>query len=111
MTLMLDQEWIQTMKLINIYKKYLKLFQSKNISDASLKILLCEFYGIDSFTSFVLKFEDDVDELTKKQIKILNKVLNGYPVQYALQKSSFYNTNFYVNKSALIPRPETEELV
>ena len=111
MTLMLDQEWIQAMKLINIYKKYLKLFQQNNISDMSLKLLLCDFYGIDSITSFIMKFPDEMPELTKKQIKILNKVLQGYPVQYALGKVDFSNLEFYVNKHTLIPRPETEELV
>jgi release factor glutamine methyltransferase len=99
------------MKLINIYKEYLKLFQKNNISEMSLKLLLCDFYNIDSITSFILNFEDEYPELTKKQLKILNKVLNGYPVQYALNKADFYNQEFYVNKHTLIPRPETEELV
>lgn len=102
---------MQAMKLINVYKKYLKLFQQNNISDMSLKLLLCDFYGIDSITSFIMKFADEVPELTNKQIKILNKVLHGYPVQYALGKVDFSNLEFYVNKHTLIPRPETEELV
>ena len=111
MTLMSDQEWIQAMKLINIYKEYLKLFQKNNISDMSLKLLLCDFYKLDSLTAFVMAFEDEYPELTNKQKRILNKVLNGYPVQYALKKADFYNQEFYVNKHTLIPRPETEELV
>ena len=111
MTSMSDQEWIQAMKLINIYKKYLILFQEKNISEASLKCLLCEFYKIDSMTAFIMAFEDEYPDLNNKQLKILNKVINGYPVQYALKKADFCNHEFYVNKHTLIPRPETEELV
>lgn len=99
------------MKLINIYKKYLTEFQKNNISDLSLKLLLCEFYKIDSPTSFILNHEEDYPDLTKKQLKILNKVKNGYPVQYALEKANFYNSEFFVSKHTLIPRPETEELV
>lgn len=99
------------MKLINIYKKYLKLFQENNISDMSLKILLCDFYKIDSITSFIMNFAEDYPELTRKQKKILHRVLHGYPVQYALNKADFHNLEFYVNKHTLIPRPETEELV
>ena len=99
------------MKLINIYKKYLKLFQKNNISDMSLKLLLCDLYKIDSITSFIMNFPEEYPELNKKQIKIIHKVLNGYPVQYALKKADFNNLEFYVNKHTLIPRPETEELV
>lgn len=108
---MLDQEWLQTMKLINIYKNYLKDFQENNISDLSLKLLLCEFYEINDLTSFILSYDKEFPELTQKQLKILRKVQNGYPVQYVLGKTTFYNSEFYVNKHTLIPRPETEEVV
>ena len=77
----------------------------------SLKLLLCDFYKIDSITSFIMNFPEEYPELNKKQIKIIHKVLNGYPVQYALKKADFNNLEFYVNKHTLIPRPETEELV
>lgn len=37
--------------------------------------------------------------------------LKGVPFAYMLEKSEFYNHEYYVNKNVLIPRPETEYLV
>jgi release factor glutamine methyltransferase len=37
--------------------------------------------------------------------------LEGIPFQYLLEESEFYHHKYFVNKSVLIPRPETEYLV
>ena len=36
---------------------------------------------------------------------------NGEPIEYIIEKVSFYSMNFYISKGALIPRPESEILV
>ena len=53
-----------------------------------------------------VKFEDTIK--FKKLIK--RRSLNE-PVAYILNEKEFWSLNFYVNKSTLIPRPETELMV
>jgi release factor glutamine methyltransferase len=54
-------------------------------------------------------------ELSEVEIVVWNSILEQLkkeiPIQYLLEKTSFYGLDFEVNENVLIPRPETEELV
>jgi len=41
----------------------------------------------------------------------IDRLLTHEPIQYIMNKSWFYGLELYVDKSVLIPRPETEELI
>jgi len=55
------------------------------------------------------------DRLSSSQLaqlsRIQSRLLNNEPVQYIIGRTHFYGLNFKVDRRALIPRQETEELV
>src|SRR5690349_13805259 len=50
------------------------------------------------------------DQLNKMN-KTLGQLLSHEPIQYVMNKTWFYGMELFVDRSVLIPRPETEELV
>ena len=50
------------------------------------------------------KYKDNIDQ-------VLDKINNGYPIQYAIGNVEFLNTKINVDERVLIPRYETELLV
>jgi len=54
-------------------------------------------------------------KVLKKDVKnftnLINRRVNNEPLSYIFKKKEFWKYEFYVNKSTLIPRPETELLV
>lgn len=71
--------------------------------------------------AFILKQEktylliNQEKEITKEQIEEFNKVIErlieGEPIQYIIEKQEFMGIDFFVNKNVLIPQPDTEILV
>ena len=48
---------------------------------------------------------------TKELQKLVNRRAKKEPIAYILNNKEFWSTNFYVDRSVLIPRPETEVLI
>ncbi len=54
----------------------------------------------------------DLSPVALKEIEVdIEQLSKGIPVQYVVGKAYFYDSFFKVNKSVLIPRAETEQLV
>ena len=96
---------------LNFYIKQIKEISSKDENfSKEFVFYLKEELSLSDLSIFV----DDY-KLSKGEENSINHFIeqkkNGVPLDYILQKSSFYNNNFYVDNRVLIPRPETELIV
>lgn len=89
---------------------YSRLFLSGNKIDESDFKALCVVCSLADIKNN--QFETHTGDFVsnKKLADMLWKLKSGEPLQYVLGKWDFYESEFYVGKGVLIPRPETEEL-
>ena len=88
-----------------------ELEKTNKESDYIFKILLKELCNIDPLKialdpNFIVKPKNEM--LLRSSLK---NILRNYPLDYIINKKSFFGYDFYVDENVLIPRPETEELV
>lgn len=87
------------------------IYGKKYISSIEVKMLISQVTGYDTLEIINYlheKFTEDQEDLFKKLIEARK---NNTPIQYITNNVNFYGIDLYVNKSVLIPRFETEELV
>ena len=101
------------MKIKELLKKGNDILKEYNIEEYILKcrMLLSSLLGKDK--EYLLIYDDQpVSENVKEDFfSGIEKIKNGLPIQYVINKQEFMCLNFFVNEYVLIPQPDTEVLV
>ena len=103
-------------KIINI-KEVLdrgkKILDEKNIDESGMKVRMLLSYLLDVRKEYVMVHVDsDVDKRVEDLFfENIDKIKEGYPIQYITKNQAFMDIDFYVDENVLIPQPDTEILV
>ena len=90
--------------------KKLKSFPDREAKNISLKYMFLKFNITSSDLLLNKKFTWGENK-EKSFLNDVDQILKKVPIQHITSSEFFYDSTFYINKSTLIPRPETEELV
>ncbi len=95
----------------NIFKSSLIKLYDNDEASAITRLVLSEILGYSS-TDLVINGKQEVSiEIEHQLFKVLDRLNQSEPMQYALGTAWFYGLKLIVSPQVLIPRPETEELV
>ena len=83
-----------------------------NIDDSTTKVRILLSSLLNVSKEKLLIMDEEVDEkLVERFNDNISKLIKGVPVQYLVNKQSFYGMDFFVDNRVLIPQPDTECLV
>ena len=89
------------------------ILKDKSIPSAQLDTEILMAKALDKNREYIILNDDKV--LNIKNLKYFNKLIDERatkkPIAYILKKKFFWKSEFYVNKNALIPRPDTEIII
>ncbi len=86
-----------------------KLKYVTHIPAKEIEILICHL--LDKNNIWLHINYNSTFEKEKELEKLVNKRATNYPLEYIINKASFYGESFLTKEGVLIPRPETELLV
>ncbi len=91
----------------------IELLNKNNIESPNLKTRMLLANILNKNKEYLLIH--DTEELNISNInkykEDIQKLANGIPIQYIINKQEFMGLEFYVDKNVLIPQPDTEILV
>jgi release factor glutamine methyltransferase len=89
-----------------------ELKRSNNLnSRLDSEILVSHLINIPKESIYSKLKENLPSNKTKELQKLVSRRVKKEPIAYILNNKEFWSTNFYVDRSVLIPRPETEVLI
>ncbi len=88
-------------------------FREKDIDSPRLTIelLLCAAVGLRRIDLYLQHDKPLAENELQKLREMVKRRLRREPLQYILGETEFYGLQFFVNRSVLIPRPESELIV
>ena len=92
-------------------KEAINLAHKCNLNTIEARSLLKYIFNKDD-SYIIANIENNINKSEERQfIEYIDKIKNGYPLQYITNMQEFMGLKFYVNDKVLIPQPDTEILV
>ena len=101
------------MNLESTIKKASQKLKKNNIISYALdsQIILADIMGVTRESLIINNHVNISARIVEKYDKAIKRRINSEPIAYITGKKEFWSENFIVNKSTLVPRPETELLI
>lgn len=97
--------------VLRIVTEQLEVLYTPSEAKTMAQMLLCSITGL-TLPQLVVQPEMHLPDVQSAAVEAaVKRLLDGEPVQYVIGYADFYGRRFEVDRRALIPRPETEELV